>query len=227
MNKTILTLALTLGITSFGIIFPATARADTLLNGVSSIGQYGGDGSTIGYTFHVGPNNLNVYSLGSTGGLGVSQFNIGLWDSSGNLMASTLVSLSETTFQQFVWNTISPVNLQSGQDYTLGSVGYPFGSSVSVIGIGPATGLTPYVSIVGAGMGNSMYNLTDPIYQFSYFKSYNAAGYVAVGPNMQFTAIPNATPAPTPDAVPEPSTYALFGIGAIGLLMVMRKKKAV
>ncbi|MEI7463490.1 MAG: PEP-CTERM sorting domain-containing protein [Candidatus Taylorbacteria bacterium] len=27
--------------------------------------------------------------------------------------------------------------------------------------------------------------------------------------------------------VPEPSTYALFGIGAIGLLMVMRRKKAV
>ena len=26
------------------------------------------------------------------------------------------------------------------------------------------------------------------------------------------------------DAVPEPSTYALFGIGAIGMLMVMRKK---
>jgi hypothetical protein len=26
-------------------------------------------------------------------------------------------------------------------------------------------------------------------------------------------------------AVPEPSTYALFGIGAIGLLMVMHRKK--
>ena len=28
-----------------------------------------------------------------------------------------------------------------------------------------------------------------------------------------------------PGAVPEPSTYALFGIGAIGMLMVMRRKK--
>jgi hypothetical protein len=27
------------------------------------------------------------------------------------------------------------------------------------------------------------------------------------------------------DPVPEPSTYALFGIGAIGMLMVMRRKK--
>jgi len=29
------------------------------------------------------------------------------------------------------------------------------------------------------------------------------------------------------EAIPEPSTYALFGIGAIGVLMVMRRKKAV
>jgi len=27
-------------------------------------------------------------------------------------------------------------------------------------------------------------------------------------------------------SVPEPSTYALFGIGAIGMLMVMRRKRA-
>jgi hypothetical protein len=31
--------------------------------------------------------------------------------------------------------------------------------------------------------------------------------------------------APSYTAVPEPSTYALFGIGAIGMLMVMRRKK--
>jgi hypothetical protein len=29
------------------------------------------------------------------------------------------------------------------------------------------------------------------------------------------------------EEVPEPSTYLLFGLGAIGLLMVMRRKKAV
>jgi hypothetical protein len=30
----------------------------------------------------------------------------------------------------------------------------------------------------------------------------------------------------TPAVAPEPSTYALFGIGAIGLLMALRRKKA-
>jgi len=30
----------------------------------------------------------------------------------------------------------------------------------------------------------------------------------------------------TAGAVPEPSTYALFGIGAIGMLMVLRRKKS-
>jgi len=30
----------------------------------------------------------------------------------------------------------------------------------------------------------------------------------------------------TLQSAPEPSTYALFGIGAIGMLMVIRRKKA-
>jgi len=30
----------------------------------------------------------------------------------------------------------------------------------------------------------------------------------------------------SPQSVPEPSIYALFGIGAIGMLMVLRRKKA-
>ena len=38
-------------------------------------------------------------------------------------------------------------------------------------------------------------------------------------PNQSITAGQTA-------AVPEPSTYALFGLGAIGILMVMRRKKA-
>jgi hypothetical protein len=38
------------------------------------------------------------------------------------------------------------------------------------------------------------------------------------------TGIGGATSVVMVNAVPEPSTYALFGIGAIGLLMVLRRK---
>jgi len=40
------------------------------------------------------------------------------------------------------------------------------------------------------------------------------------------TAGASITVAADTAAIPEPSTYALFGIGAVGLLMVMRRKKA-
>ena len=48
--------------------------------------------------------------------------------------------------------------------------------------------------------------------------------------NYQFSLVPSyadalSLPPSTSDLVPEPSTYALFGIGAIGMLMVMRRKK--
>jgi len=33
-------------------------------------------------------------------------------------------------------------------------------------------------------------------------------------------------PPPVADPVPEPSTYALFGLGVFGMLMVMRRKRA-
>jgi len=42
-------------------------------------------------------------------------------------------------------------------------------------------------------------------------ESYNTGGFAGI--------------AFTPATVPEPSTYALFGIGAIGMLMVLRRKK--
>ena len=39
------------------------------------------------------------------------------------------------------------------------------------------------------------------------------------------TSDPNANIGFRVAAVPEPSTYALFGIGAIGMLMVIRRRK--
>jgi hypothetical protein len=46
-------------------------------------------------------------------------------------------------------------------------------------------------------------------------------GYTVTVPSSSSDAAQVATPA----AAPEPSTYALFGLGAIGLLMVLRRKK--
>jgi len=39
-------------------------------------------------------------------------------------------------------------------------------------------------------------------------------------------AMDEVLPPPVADPVPEPSTYALFGLGVFGMLMVMRRKRA-
>jgi hypothetical protein len=225
MNKTILALSFAVGLSSF----VGMTKAEDLLTGVNSSQSFT-TGNTIGYTFQVGANNLSVNQLGNSGGMGQGSFNVGLWDGSGSLLASTTVSLT-SSFQRFLWNSISPVTLQSGQNYTIGSVGNGYLSQNA--DVGTATGLSSYVSIVGAGIGGndgytspSVYTLTYPNSRMPY--GINGSGNVIVGPNMQFTAIPNPTPVPesTPDVIPEPSTYALFGLGALVLIVAYRRKIA-
>ena len=189
MKKLVLALTLTAGITALA----GSAKAqNNLLNGVNSVQSFG-TGDTIGYTFQVGGNNLLAYILGNSGGMGVGGYSIGLWDASGNLLASTTAYLS-SSFQNYVWNSIAPTTLQAGQQYTIGSVGYPWGTSQNA-NVGTAAGLSPYVSIVGAGVGGNggytgpnVYNLTDPINRLPY--GISGIGNVIVGPNLQFSLAP-------------------------------------
>jgi fibronectin-binding autotransporter adhesin len=117
---------------------------------------------------------------------------IGLWDSSGNLLAST-TAYGDNSWQQYLWSSISPITLQAGQDYTIGSVGYPYGSSQNAY-LGTATGLSSYFSVVGAGVGSTPYSLTDPTGTFFPYPSFppgsSSAGNVFVGPNLQFSLAP-------------------------------------
>jgi hypothetical protein len=95
-----------------------------------------------------------------------------------------------------------------------------------------ATDLSPYVSIIGGGTWDSRYGATasqlnNPVGTLPY--NMNGEGKVVIGPNMQFSVIPNATPSPTPlagggDSIPEPSTYALFGLGALVIGVAYRRK---
>jgi autotransporter-associated beta strand protein len=187
MNKTILALAFAVGLSSF----VGMTKAEDLLTGVNSSQSFT-TGNTIGYTFQVGANNLSVNQLGNSGGMGQGSFNVGLWDGSGSLLASTTVSLT-SSFQRFLWNSISPVTLQSGQNYTIGSVGNGYLSQNA--DVGTATGLSSYVSIVGAGIGGndgytspSVYTLTYPNSRMPY--GINGSGNVNVGPNLQFSLAP-------------------------------------
>ena len=89
---------------------------------------------------------------------------------------------------------------------------------------GPALVSTGYISLVstnipfvdGSGLITSITN--------SLYISYDSPSYGTSGGYIN-SAILFTVNSGSTGAVPEPSTYALFGIGAIGMLMVMRRKK--
>ena len=167
MKKTFLTFAVMAGLSSFAVTVKAQQQA--LLISVNTDPNYpiGGiaTGCTIGYTFQVGVNNLNVDALGLVNYGGTFA---GLWDASGNLLVQSTFSGS---YSGYPWNSISGVILQAGQQYTIGSVGsYGFSQNMYV---GTARDLSGYVSIVGAGGGGgytdpNIYKLTDPISPLPY-----------------------------------------------------------
>jgi hypothetical protein len=74
------------------------------------------------------------------------------------------------------------------------------------------------------------HNDGNPVTYYSYFSQNNntltSQDNLIINRSGSLSAI-SFSPIVDPTAVPEPSTYALFGIGAIGMLMVLRRKKTV
>jgi hypothetical protein len=193
-----------------------TGGATTLVSNPDAVGMgetYFQD--TVGYEFTVGSQSLSVTSLGFYKADFYSLYSapiVGIWTTGGSLLTSITIPLNAFNDGRYLWsNLTSPITLNASTSYLVGTcVGNYYGAYMAN---GYPT-LSSDVTLVGSARNNNKYVFSAPTDVRS-----NAQGIV--GPNIQYTAIPNATP----DPVPEPSTYALFGIGAIGLLMVMRKKK--
>jgi hypothetical protein len=180
----------------------ASAQA-AVLNPLLSIsdptGQSLGNGPfTLGWDFTVNStitvNGLGVFDSGQDG-LAESHA-VGLWDSSGDLLASTTVGsgLSGTLVDQFRYNSIAPVTLSADQTYYVGAV-WLDGADPMVFN---ATGLFTNPSI-----------------------TYNASAYVGGSSSLAFPSnLYSDTTGyfgPNISAVPEPSTWAMMLLGFAGL----------
>jgi hypothetical protein len=196
---------------SFSNIYSATLVTDSGSGGLTYFSE------TVGYQFTVGPQSLLVTALGfykdSNSPLYTAPI-VGIWNTSGPLtmLASSYIPLNSFNDGSYIWNNLTtPITLDSSTTYTIGACvpnyygGYMKNGSPTLSGD---------VSLVGAARNGYQYIFSAP-------NLISASSQGIVGPNMQYTVIPN--PVPTP-AVPEPSTYALFALGAIGMLTVMRRK---
>jgi hypothetical protein len=116
----------------------------------SSVSVAGDPSANFGWTFSLSA-AVTVTALGDYEVRGGSPAEVGIWDASGNLLASATVSASDPVTDGFNFVAIGPVTLPAGSGYTIGgwfqpTPGGPIGFS--------ATGLTtiPELTYTGGAM---------------------------------------------------------------------------
>jgi len=164
----------------------------------------------LGWTFQP-QTSISVTALGafnyvvpSEGGL-----EVGLWDSSGVLLASKTITAGSLSLDQSLYESITPVTLAADQTYYLGAFS-PAGSFESIvvipndgIGDGYAT-MSPEIQL-----GNVAYEQNSD-FEFPDITA-NSPGSAFIAPNFEF------------EPAPEPSTLCLLGAGSFVLLMMRHR----
>jgi Domain of unknown function (DUF4082)/PEP-CTERM motif len=156
---------------------------------------------------------LGYYNANLTGGVGLGAGcncgDVGIFNSSGDLLASTTVTSSDPVTGFFNYQAITPLQLAAGQMYYIlaetGSSDYTWG--VTGLTVNPVITFDSDAYVSGStlafGTTSSGYNATN--------------GGAWFGPN--FLA------SPTSASAPEPSTLLLFGTVSVATLWVLRLRR--
>jgi hypothetical protein len=174
----------------------------------SSANHDSSNGSWVfGIDFTVGSSDLLVTSLGYFDDFGdgfLSDHEVGIYDTSGTLLASTDVTNSDPLTGHFRFDAITPVTLQAGNSYVVvgvnGSDHYTY--------VDPGFVTDPDVTYHGAEYANGT-TLFDPSASHNNFND----GFW--GPNFQIGVA---------SASPEPATFGFMGMGLTALFATLRRR---
>ena len=195
MKKTILTLALAAGLTSFA----GSAKAAVV---TANLNQFTDGSSNIGFGYNDGAINAN-----SSDGI------YGTWRPEMDFGGGDIIP---ATGSIGINN-----NPSAGDGFYLSNTPLQYGALINEL-VSYATGGNVDVNQSTGGYWAVKFNAGGGNFNYGYVQvdvtgsgmTFGMAG-VETTPNVAITA----------GGVPEPSTYALLGIGAMGLLLVLRKKK--
>jgi len=168
---------------------------------------------TCGTEFTVGSQALQVFRIWDYANTRGSSDTVGIWDTSGTLLASMVFTASDfnsLNIAKYLGGSYlaAPLILNPYTTYILGAGGTTYIDRTIRWGGATLTASDQgnYYTLVGANKGAEQFT-------FAYPNKPYLSGEAWTSTYFEFNAIP------------EPSTYALFGLGAIGMLMVMRRKK--
>ena len=208
LNKHIACIAVVGGMVALSARADAPDLAITI---PGSFTDYGASTWNLGWSFTVN-SATTVYGLGNID-INLDAFagtpqKVGLWDSTGTLLASVSVDNTGDLVGDWRFESITPVNLTVGQTYVVGGQG-----GADYTGIVSAT-VDPRITYI-----TDLYTITslsDPLTEPLVTEGYtspSSAGWF--GANMELSP---TTP------TPEPGTLALAGLGVAGFLAARRRK---
>lgn len=178
--------------------------------------EYSGSQYTLGFEFSVDDaesiTGLGVYDSGQDG-LNGRAF-VGLWDTSGNLLVSTIVGAGTagTLDNYFRYNSITPYALVAGQHYIVGAFEPDDLATSWNTGQGGSGAVSPHVTVYGDRYSN--FNNA-----FSFPDTTDSTAGAWLGGNVFLGT----------RAVPEPASWAMMlgGFGVVGGALRARRKAAV
>lgn len=192
------------------MIVPATLSAGPLVEFTSPGNAYTNGSWTFGIDFSVGSSDILATALGyydDSGNGFVDDHELGLYDSLGNLLASTVATSSSTLIDHFRYEDIAPVTLLAGDTYRVVGVSH----SDLYTWDDPGFAADPSVTYLGDTYDSGT-TLFDPVGQ-----DHNDVSDGFFGPNLFIG---------TSSSVPEPGAYSLVGCGLAALLVRFRRRAA-
>jgi Domain of unknown function (DUF4082)/PEP-CTERM motif len=202
MNRLLVLLSATLVLLS-----ASAARADTAGISFTSPGNSinNGEGFSLGFVF-TATSSFAVDSLGYYDNGGLTEVHqVGLYNSSGTLLASATVTGTGTQVGFFNYTAISDVDLIAGQTYqVVGTSGLVDPYAYETVGFSTAPNITFDENIYTGGNTLAFGTISVPGISNGWF-----------GPNFEEVSA---------STVPEPSTLALFGTGLLSACGLVRRR---